>query len=385
MTLIADGAPQGAPATEAASAPSTTPSIRSQLRSAIARVHHAPRHRYPTDDQRDRSLQRLRAIVEPWLPLAKSRLDQAAGSPSDHARWKDLMAGVQPLVVPADLPPELPILSDCVLRLLRALREAEAGGPGVTEIADHVRTAIRDGVLLPGTKLPVGRIAADLSYSRPSNRAELAFQDLRAEKLLTFHGSIWWIIEPADQAAQVAGMIRAFIQAGVYPPGGPLPRTIDLAPQLATSTTTLTGAWAILREEGTVVSRNGLRRKTSPVPPFPLDALSDPDALTAQLHSLALDDADLRPHVIKETCAQARNWWRTRTSPPPAALEHAYGYLIAAVLHLIQSNPDAAEAHTRLRRTAVLALNPDGVTSNPLWRTACIAVVVGELVDRSPA
>ncbi|MFE8941098.1 GntR family transcriptional regulator [Streptomyces sp. NPDC007872] len=295
------------------------------------------------------------------------------------------MAGVQPLVVPAGLPPALPVLNDSVLRLLRALTEAEAGGPDVTEIADHVRTAIQDGVFLPGTKLPVGRIAADLGYSRPSDRAELAFQDLRSEKLLTFRGSIWWIIEPTDQAAQVAGMIRAFIQAGVYPPGGPLPRTIDLAPQLATSTTTLTGAWAILREEGTVVSRDGFRRRTPPVPPFPLDAPPGPDALTAQLRSLALDDADLRPHVIEETCAQARNWWRTRTSPPPAALEHAYSYLIAAVLHLLRTTPDAEEAHTRLRRTAVLALDPDGVTSSPLWRTACIAVAVGELAHRSPA
>ncbi|MFE0778037.1 hypothetical protein [Streptomyces sp. NPDC058861] len=324
-------------------------------------------------------------IVEPWLPLAKSRLDQAADSPSDHARWKDLIAGVQPLVVPAGLPQALPILNDSVLRLLRALREAEAGGPGVTEIADHVRTAIRDGVLLPGTKLPVGRIAADLGYSRPSERAELAFQDLRGEKLLAFRGSIWWIVEPADQAAQVAGMVRAFIQAGVYPPGGPLPRTIELARQLVTAPTNISRAWSILREEGTLVSRTGSRPKTPPVPPFPVAVPLDLGALTARLCSLALDDADLRPHVIEETCARARNWWRTRTSPPPAALEHAYGYLIAAVLHLIQSNPDSEEAHTRLRRTAVLALNPDVVMPSPLWRTACIAVVVGELVDRSPA
>ncbi|MFE0779098.1 hypothetical protein [Streptomyces sp. NPDC058861] len=297
------------------------------------------------------------------------------------------MAGVQPLVAPApaDLPPALPVLSDSVLRLLRALAEAEAGGPGVTEIADHVRTAIRGGVFLPGTKLPVGRIAADLGYSRPCARAELAFQDLRAEKLLTFRGSIWWIIEPADQAAQVAGMIRAFLQAGVYPPDHPLPRTIELARQFVTSTTNLAGAWVVLREEGTLVGRTGSRPKTSPVSPSPVDAPLDLNALTARLHSRALDDADLRPHGIEETCARAQTWWSTRTSPPPKALEYAYGYLIAAVLHLLRATPDAAEAHTRLRRTAVLTLDPDGVTSSPLWRTACIAVVVGELVDRSPA
>ncbi|MEU4077592.1 hypothetical protein [Streptomyces venezuelae] len=294
------------------------------------------------------------------------------------------MAGVQPLVTPADLPPALPVLSDSVLRLLRALREVEACGPGVTVIADHVRTAIRDGVFLPGTKLPVGRIAADLGYSRPCARAEFAFQDLRAEKLLAFCGSIWWIIEPADQVAQVAGMIRAFIQVGVYPPDGPLPRTIELARQLVTAPTNISRARAILHEEGTLVSRAGSRPKTPPVPPFPVAVPLDLDALTARLRSLALDDADLRPHVIEETCARARNWWRTRTSPPPAALEHAYGYLIAAVLHLLQLTPDTEEAHTRLRRTAVLALDPDDVTSSPLWRTACIAVVVGELVDRSP-
>lgn len=294
------------------------------------------------------------------------------------------MAGVQPLVVPAGLPPALPVLSDSVLRLLRALREAEAGGPDVTEIADHVRTSIRDRVFLPGTKLPVGRIAADLGYSRPSARAELAFQDLRSEKLLTCRGSIWWVAEPSDQAAQVAGMVRAFIQAGVYPPGGPLPGTIELARQLVTSTASLSRAWAILREEGAVAGHAGYRPEVPPVPPFPADVPLDLDTLTARLRSLALNDADLRPHVIEETCARARNWWRTRTSPPPAALEHAYGYLIAAVLHLLQLTPDAEEAHTRLRRTSVLALDPDDVTSSPLWRTACIAVAVGELMDRSP-
>lgn len=385
MTLPEDSVHRSGPTPETAPAPSTTESTRSRLRSAIARVHHVPQHRYPTDDQRDRSRQRLRAIVEPWLPLAKSCLDQAAGSPSDHARWKDLMAGVQPLVTPADLPPALPVLGDSVLRLLRALREAEAGGPDVTEIADHVRTAIRDRVFLPGTKLRGGRIAAYLGYSRPSARAELAFQDLRAEKLLTCRGSIWWIAEPSDQAVQVAGMIRAFIQTGVYPPGGPLPGAIKLARQLVTSTTNLSRAWAILREEGMVAGRAGSRPEMPPVPPFPVGTPLDLDTLRTRLRSLALDDADLRPHVVEETCARARNWWRTRTSPSPGALEHAYGYLIAAVLHLLGSAPGAEEAHTRLRRTAALALDPADVTSSQLWRTACLAVVVCELLDRGPA
>ncbi|MFD9771689.1 GntR family transcriptional regulator [[Kitasatospora] papulosa] len=378
MTQIDDGAHRAVSKTEAATVPSP-------LRSAIFRVHHTPQRGYLGADQRERSRQRLRDIIEPWLPLAESHLDQATGSPSDHARWTALMAGVQSLVIHAEPSPALAELSDSVLRLLRALHEAEAGGPGVTEIADHVRTAIRDGTLLPGTKVPVGRIAADLGYSRPSEQAELAFQDLQAEKLLTFRGSIWWIAEPADQSAQVAGMIRSFLHAGVYLPGDPLPRTTELARQLATSTTALARAWAILRDEGTVVSRTGFRPETPPVLPFPVDAPLDSDALTGQLRSLALDDADLRPYVIEENCARARNWWKTRTSPPPAALEHAYGYLITAVLHLLPSSPDTAEARTRLRRIAVLALDPDGVTSSPLWRTACLAVVVGELLARNPA
>ncbi|WP_332757116.1 hypothetical protein [Streptomyces sp. MT206] len=53
--------------------------------------------------------------------------------------------------------------------------------------------------------------------------------------------------------------------------------------------------------------------------------------------------------------------------------------------HLLRSTSNTAEAHTRLRRTAVLALDLDGVTSSPLWRTACLAVVVCELCDQGPA
>ncbi|MFF8992496.1 hypothetical protein ACF09H_21675 [Streptomyces sp. NPDC014983] len=380
MTLIENNA--RVVTTEAASTSTTTTSC---LRSAIVRVHRAPQRPYPTDEQRERSRQRLRAIVEPWLPLAESRLAQAAGSPSDHARWKDLVAGVQPLVTPVDPSPALTSLSDSALRLLRALRAAETEGPGVTEIADHVRTAIRDGVLLPGTKLPVGRIAADLGYSRPSDRAELAFQDLQTENLLTFRGSTWWVAEPTDQPTQIAGMIRTLIQTSVYPPGHCLRTTIELARELASSRVNLVKALAVLREEGSVVSQSGLCPVVSPVPPFTLDAPLDPDALAAQLRPFTLTDADLRPEVIEETCAQARIWWRTRTSPPAAALEHAFGYLITAVLHLLRSNSDTPKAHTRLRRTAALALDPNDITPNPLWRTACIAAIASEILGEESA
>lgn len=277
-------------------------------------------------------------------------------------------------------------LTDSAVGLLQALNKAEAEGPGVQEIADHVRAAIRGGVLLPGTKLGVGRIASDLGCSRSvESRAEFAFQDLRAEGLLNFRGSMWWVTEPTDQPTQIAGMIRTFIQTGAYPPGSSLPVTVDLARALVVSTMNLGAAWHILRDEGTVVSRTGFGPVVSPVPPFPLETPLDPDALATRLRSLSVGNADVNAHAIKESCAQARTWWRTRTSPPPAALEQTYGHLITAVLHLLRSNPDTPEAHVRLRRTAALALDPNSVTSSRLWRTACIAVVVGELLNRGPA
>lgn len=363
-----------------------TASTRSQIRSALFRAHHMPQRRHPTEAQLEGGRKRLRGIVEPLLPLAKGHLDRAEGSRSDCARWKALIAGVQPLVTATGTSLNLTALSSNAVDLLQALLAAEVEGPDVKEIADHVRTMIREGVYLPGTKLGVGRIAADLGCSRSAeDRAELAFQDLQAEGLLTRRGSMWWVTEPTDQPTQIAGMIRTFIRTGVYPPGSPLPITGVLAREFTTSTAYLVKAWRILRNEGTVISRNGFRPVVSPVPPFPFDTPDDLGTLATRLRSLAVDDADHSPHVIEETCARARTWWRTRTSPPLATLEHTHAYLISAVLHLFRTNPDMPEAHTRLRRTAALAFDPHRITSSPLWRTACIAVVVGEFLGRAPA
>ncbi|MEU2354417.1 hypothetical protein ABZ599_15865 [Streptomyces misionensis] len=276
-------------------------------------------------------------------------------------------------------------MSDSTAALLRALREAEAEGPSVDKIADHVRTAIQDGVFLPGTKLNVGQIAADLGYPAiTKGRAELALQDLQAEGLLVFRNR-WRVTEPTDHPTQIAGMLRTFIQTGVYPPGSHMPIATALAREFVAQTKSLLEAWHELRDEGAVVIRAGSRPAVAAVPPFPVSASPAPDALVTQLRPLAMDEADFSPHIIRKTCDQALAWWKARTSPPPGALKHTYGYLIAATLQLIRSKPDTPENQLRLRRTAALALDPHNVTSSPLWRTACIAVVVGELLDRGSA
>ncbi|MGC5000710.1 hypothetical protein [Streptomyces sp. DT195] len=109
-------------------------------------------------------------------------------------------------------------------------------------------------------------------------------------------------------------------------------------------------------------------------------------AVASAITTAGAAPADLRPHVIEETCARVRNWWRTRTSSPAAALERAHGYLSSPSCTCSGRTPALRKRTPRLPRTAVLVLDPNGVTSSPLWRNdACIAVVASELVDRSPA
>lgn len=353
----------------------------SRLRSALLRVHHVAKNLpYRSSSQIEQDREKVWALVEPWVPLAETRLHQAAGSPSDRTRWEECIAGVRrPDTEDAPVPP-LVNLGNAATRLLHALIEAEAAGPSIKVITDHVRTAIANGTYLPGTRLGPGRIVAELGLGRSNLiRVELAFQDLCHEGLVTLSSpGKWWVTAQDDRPAQIAALLRTFIQAGVYPPNTHLPTLVPLARALVSSAPDVMAALRALQDEGAVIRGAWVRPTVHPAPPFPVQSPPGPDVLVDRLRDVAAADADLSPLGIRKSCKRAQNWWRTRISPDPTALDHTRRCLIAAALHLIEQGPDDRDTHTLLHRIAVLV--PTSASPDYLWRTACLAAAVLELL-----
>ncbi|WP_432061525.1 hypothetical protein [Streptomyces sp. S1] len=361
---------------------SLAPSTALGLRSALLRVHHAAKDLpYRSSSQAEQDRERVWALVEPWIPLAEARLQQAAGSPSDRTRWKGCIAGVRrPDAEGVPVPP-LVNLGNAAIRLLHALIEAEAAGPDVKAIADYVRTAVTNSAYLPGTRLAPGRIAAELGLGRSHfSRIELALQDLRGEGLVSLSPpGKWWVTAQDERPVQIAALLRTFIQVGVYPPKTHLPSLVPLARALVSSAPDVTAALRTLQNEGAVIRGAWARTTVHPVPPFPVQPPADSHALVDRLRNEAASDANLSAPDIRKTCKRAQDWWRARISPDPRVLEHTRRCLIAATVHLIEQDPNDREACSRLRRAA--ALVPASASPDHLWRTACLAAVVLELLD----
>ncbi|MEV7279738.1 GntR family transcriptional regulator [Streptomyces sp. NPDC093111] len=352
-----------------------------RLRSALLRVRHVAKDLpYRSTSQIEQDREKVWALVEPWVPLAETRLQQAADSPSDRTRWQECIAGVQRPGAEGVPVPRLVNLGNAAICLLHALIEAEAAGPGVKVITDYVRTAITTGRYLPGTRLGPGRVADELALGRSSLiRVELAFQDLCGEGLVTFSSPGKWWVTVHDRPVQIAALLRTLIRAGVYPPETHLPSLVPLARALVSSAPDVSAALRTLQEEGAVIRGSWVRPTVHPAPPFRVQPPCDPDVLVDRLRDVVAPDADLSPFGIRMACKQAQGWWRARISPEPTVLEHTRRCLTAATVHLIEQGPDDREAHTRLRRAATLVLA--GTSSDYLWRTACLAVVVLEILD----
>ncbi|MEU7017241.1 GntR family transcriptional regulator [Streptomyces sp. NPDC046385] len=357
------------------------------LRSALARVHGTAKPRpHRTDAETERDRQKIWALVEPWLARAAACRDEAHASPTDRARWDGLIAGVPQPAPNVRSVPQLGPFASAAASLLRALMDAETPGPSVGQIADHVRAAIKDGTYLPGTRLAAGRIVAEMNGARTlTGRAELAFQDLQSEGLVTRSSAgSWWADVQVDRPSQIATLLRLLIQARAYPPGDPLPPSIALARSLISSTSDVSAAVRRLRDEGSVVSSPGFGTRVCATPPFTVPHAVARDALISQLRTLTVS-SHLSDSGIKERCVQAQGWWRKRISPPAAIMEYTRGVLIAAVLHLLPQVSHEAAADHYLRRAATLVFESADTPADRLWLTACLAAVVVELLAEREA
>lgn len=327
-------------------------------------------------------------LVLRWLPLAEKRLGEADGSPTDQARWKELIAGVQRPTADATTAPDVGALIHNAWQLFGALVAAARSGPSVREIADYIRESITTGIYSPGILLSVGRVAAEVNCPLASiGRVRLAARDMEAEGVITYSPSdrirVAMREEAADRPAQIASWLSVLIQAGVYPPESKLPALADLARALVSPPAFVSRALHLLHETGVVTHHRGLRTVIRPALPF--DVLSPPDvhSLLPMLWNVALPDVDLSHTGIREMCHRTSTWWRSRLTPHPETLDHTLRALAAAAEYLLplvaHQHPDNAEVHATLRRTAVTALAVRPSTSEArVWRTACLGASVLE-------
>ncbi|CQR61784.1 GntR family transcriptional regulator [Streptomyces leeuwenhoekii] len=359
-----------------------------QLRSTLVAFQRAmAQFDSPTASATERAREAVWAVVEPWLPLAEQRQRQAAPSPSDQERWRQLITEARQLST-RHTPGTDPVLQCwAARRLLRALMEAERPGPSVSDIAGSVRQAISRGTYTPGTLLGMSRIAAE--QDTPTvERVELALQDLQREGLVTISYSkrvrVAGNTPSTDRPTQIATWIRYLIQSAVYPPHSELPPVRSLALSLVSAPAEITTALRMLEDQNVVQRRPGQRALVLPAQPFPVAPPSDLDDLLTSLHHRALPGTRLTGAEVLTTCRRTRTWWTSRRTPPPDAVDRLVRTLITAAARLI---PQAAQQHqgnrdvtTLLRRTAITALAEQPTDSGEqVWRAACLAAAVREL------
>ncbi|MYQ48775.1 GntR family transcriptional regulator [Streptomyces sp. SID4985] len=361
----------------------------------------------PADTTDER--QQAQDLVDLWLPLAETRLREAAESPSDQARWRKAIQGVAPPEEPnaegaeaegaeaegAEAESDFVAFLSGARVLLRCLLDAERPGPQVVAIADRVRKLIKDGEYPAGSWLNVSRIATEAGCMAVSvERARVALRDLEAEGLITFNPSssrprvVGEAKEP-DQPTRIAGWLRVLIAEGVYPPYSNLPTGVQLARALATQPRDVTAAMRILATEKILNYRPNMRRLRKPWPPTDVAPPPEIADLAQKLRGLVAGDLDLSPSNVRIVCQRARNWWRCRITPPVDQLEVTFRTLVGAASHLftlLETRPAYQDMDTLLRRTAVTALVelPDDFQER-VWRTACLAVAVLELQEVATA
>ncbi|MET8183991.1 GntR family transcriptional regulator [Streptomyces sp. NPDC005336] len=251
--------------------------------------------------------------VEPWLPLAERRLNEAARSPSQQAHWRGMISAACRPESTCLPPPDLVLLLSAARCLLRALMEAERPGPSVSDIADRVRGAISNGTYPPGSLLAARPIAADVG-APTLDRVDLALQDLQREGLIDISPSKRARVAGSTMlqgpAERIAAWLRFLIQSGVFPPRSAMPSVQPLARSLVSSTPDVSSALHLLADRQVLLIQRGHRTVVHPVPPFTVAIPPELDDLALKLTCRALPKVRPTGTDILAACRQ------THIEPP---------------------------------------------------------------------
>ncbi|MGW1976571.1 GntR family transcriptional regulator [Streptomyces sp. NPDC001889] len=331
-----------------------------------------------------RELDLLRQLTHDWLPTARDRRADAAGSPSDSARWDALLAAAQVRTDTREQPLTRLLVHLSGLReLLRAILDSTPPHTPVAVLAAQVRTDIRTGVHPPGAPLPLADLAEVLGVK--TDRVRLAITDLLAEGTVVRSRGGYRVPDPAsitrDLPQQIAALLRDQITAGVYTPGTALPRPLTLAGTLAVGPRSLPAALRILTADGLLAGDR--RPHVSPRLPAPPEPVPIPVSPGSEI-------ADPDPGLA-EIVGTARTWWRNRQYPDPGDLNQCLTRLQAAAAQLLHRTPPdqdgrrdrRQEGDPALHRRAAYLLSaaPPVRADLRTWHTACLAVAVAGLLN----
>ncbi|MGW0489080.1 hypothetical protein [Streptomyces olivaceus] len=361
-----------------------------QLRSALQSLHRTTSRftgRTPSGIARDREA--VWAAVDRWLPLAQQRQREAEASPSDQARWHEILQAVRrPQTEEDDRPAQdMVLFVSAARRLLRALLEAERLGPNASAVADRVRRDIRNGVHSPGSTLGLHRIAE--STAAPTlERVELALQDLQGEGLVTIspgrHTRVTGGTVHASRPQQIAAWLFFLIRSGVYPPGTHLPPLLPLSRSLVSSVPDTVSALRLLTAQKVLLARPGRRRAVCTAQPV---LITEPPGLQDLVDEMRRRAAPNQPQptpvTVLTACKQTHVWWSRRAIPNPQELDDRFKTLTTACANLVAQALDHSpgpDVQAALRQAAVTALaeHPADVWERT-WRAASLGALVRNL------
>ncbi|MFI5753296.1 GntR family transcriptional regulator [Streptomyces sp. NPDC051644] len=341
---------------------------------------------------------RILAIVEPWIPLARERATEAAGSPSDSARWADLLSTLQGPVARAAAAGNSAAATELAResrQLLKALRVTLPPRIPVPQIASALRRQLLAQSYPPYALLSAQRLAEAGGY--PLGDVTMALTDLAVEGTTQRVGKNWRIArglsEDLDHSAgMVAGFLRALITEGAFPIGSQLPTRTELARRLAVSRSTVSAA---LEELGTAgLMHNNFRRPVvalaaTGLRQYPYPAPGSPGVSTLPQHTGPVG-ARLQQECY-EARDRARHHWARVIDWPRGQLEAVSERQAGVVRHYallaghhIQSRPLEEQRDVQALIAYALAcatIAQPTPLSQRLWRLAVLCTAITDLQD----
>ncbi|MFI1204858.1 GntR family transcriptional regulator [Streptomyces sp. NPDC020883] len=322
--------------------------------------------------------------IQKWRGLAETRREEAAASPTDQARWDQIIEAVtRPTCAPRTSYEDLVVLISNLRELLKALISAEPPAVRVADARGQLAQQITNGVYPPGTKLSVPKTAAELGL--PVETVHMALQDLVHDGVIqAVPNGRFCVPSPSfdgDRPRRLADWLKALIAANVYAVGSPLPPRPQLARALVTSSQSLNEALRLLNDEG-ILARGRYNR--------PCVQRRPPNSLlpVCTTRSEPAHEVDLSFTGIKRSARIVHAWWGSRHHPRPSEYDDHVGRLCSAAHHLrklitsaIHSPAAPEESHlrplgARMEVTAAALGQPNAEPD--LWRAACLSAAVRE-------
>ncbi|MFE2852760.1 GntR family transcriptional regulator [Streptomyces lavendulae] len=316
---------------------------------------------------------RLGQIAAAWIPAAHTRRDAAASSPSDQARWDQLLAKAALDPAPSTRAPRF--TADALHALLTALADTS---PTATEIADRITAGTRTGRYQPGVALAAPVIAAELQV--PVAPVKIAFGDLTASGVLVRAEERTAVPasghEETVRGRYLALRLQAQMAYGLYPPGSTLPKGTEIGRQYVV-------ADPVVRDALGQLEREGLIQRRPAKPPLVLDAAgrisAPPPCVPASSGTPPVHRFTSAQMERSAAAAYAR--WQKRLYMPEQYVEREW-QLRAMLRQLLQRHSGhrgpraAAAARAREIESAPLP----GTTLLALAHTASVAAAISDLL-----